>query len=374
MNILFITELEPFPPNRGERIRSYNLINSILEFADNLILIAGNAPPKEKRYASIEYLKYPGKPTRNRWINLLYLFMRRRSFTRLLNGILSAHQINMVFIDFNFFGNYIQVFKNRGIRVTYGTHNIQSYLNYQRPVKGLKEHLYLHTEFFFEKLHERIFFKQADHLIGVSDEDLNYYRKRLKLSRTYLVPNYINENEYLGYCDAEKKQQIIMTGNFNTFQNYYGLRWFLENVWDKELAELAGLVIVGHGSKEQFQLICQDGIYSSSITAMGSVDNLKGHIAESKAAIIPLQHGSGTRLKCIEAMALKTNIVSTSVGVEGIKHDGSILIADDALSFKECLIRVLKNEIKNEEKAYQVFLSEYSFQANTPRLQRVLKS
>lgn len=371
MNLLYITELKPFPPDRGERIRSYNLINSLLEISDRMILIAGNAPPVEDRYGKAQFIPLPRMSTKNRWINLLFLFFRNKSLLRIVKDILAENEIDQVFLDYNFLGHYIQFFKKRGIKVTYGTHNVQSYLNFQRPVTGWRERLYVNLKFRLEKIHENRYFKKADRLIGVSEEDLEYYRGKIGITHLFLIPNYVDESEYLGY-KATKKQQIIMTGNFNAFQNYAGLKWFLENVWDKELAEQAELIIVGHGSKERFDAILSDGVFADRVKAMGSVENLKGYIAESKAAIIPLQHGSGTRLKCIEAMALKTNIVSTSVGAEGIKHLGSICIADEPEQFKKGLISVLSKEIENEEKAFGVFMEEYSSMANTHKLKTVL--
>lgn len=373
MNLLYITELEPFPPDRGERIRSYHLINSLLEFSDRMVLLAGNEPPVKKRYEKVEYVPMPGLRTRNRWINLLFLFFRNRSLMRLLSNILDRHEIDQVFLDYDFLGHYIRFFKGKGIRVTYGTHNVQSYLNIQRPVTGWREKLYVALKFRLEKLHEKRYFKKADLLIGVSDEDIAYYRHRLGITSLCLIPNYIDEKEYRGY-DGEKGQQVIMTGNFNAFQNYAGLKWFLEHVWDSGLSERAELLIAGHGSKEKYDTILKEGMHPDRVKALGSVDDLKGLIARSIAAIIPLQHGSGTRLKCVEAMALKTSIVSTSVGAEGIRHNGAIVIADDPGDFKKGLLRVLNGEINNEEAAYRVFLEEYSSSANTERLKAALLS
>ena len=51
--------------------------------------------------------------------------------------------------------------------------------------------------------------------------------------------------------------------------------------------------------------------------------------------IVPLRVGGGTRVKILNAWALGTAVVSTSVGCEGLKaHDGvNILIRDDPVDF-----------------------------------------
>ncbi len=372
MDILFITELAPFPPDRGERIRSYNLINSILEFADRLHLLSGSAPPGSDRYRKVTHHEFPEFYSKNRWMNLLLLFFRRRRFVKTLEALADSVHPDLVFLDYNFFGNYIRIFKKRGIRVLYGTHNVQSRLNYQKPAYNLRDLIHKKIRFVMERVHERIYFRDADVLIAVSEEDLVLYRNRLKHPNPYLIPNYIDEKEYTEELAAVKKDQVIMTGNFFAFQNHSGLRWFLEEVWDEELAGLANFIIAGHWSKEFVDQIKLGNACVENVRALGTVSNLKGYIAESRAAIIPLMHGSGTRLKCIEAMALKTNIVSTSLGVEGIRHDGAILTADNAADFKNKLISVLNDEVHNEEKAYQIFLDNYSYSSITPKLKSIL--
>ena len=77
---------------------------------------------------------------------------------------------------------------------------------------------------------------------------------------------------------------------------------------------------------------------SKLIRALGEVDDMKPYIGKARATVVPLLHGSGTRLKCIESMALKTQLISTNVGAEGIEHEGSIIIADNPQIFKKIFL------------------------------------
>ena len=126
MNILFITEINPFPPNSGESIRSYHLINSLLEFTDKLYLISGSAPPDKEKYRKITYRQFPMIYSKNRWKNLICLFRRNRSLSRIMRDLIDSDQIDIVFLDYKFIGNYIKLFKDRPTKIIYGTHNVQS--------------------------------------------------------------------------------------------------------------------------------------------------------------------------------------------------------------------------------------------------------
>ena len=67
----------------------------------------------------------------------------------------------------------------------------------------------------------------------------------------------------------------------------------------------------------------------------GFVADLRPHLAEAAAVVVPLRLGGGTRLKIVEAMAMGKAIVSTTLGAEGIDavHGRDILIADEPERF-----------------------------------------
>ena len=62
---------------------------------------------------------------------------------------------------------------------------------------------------------------------------------------------------------------------------------------------------------------------------------------------MPLRMGSGARLKVLESLTMAKPLVSTSLGCEGIdvQHDKHILIADDAASFADAVIKTLDEPV-----------------------------
>jgi glycosyltransferase involved in cell wall biosynthesis len=186
-----------------------------------------------------------------------------------------------------------------------------------------------------------------------------------------LLSNFVDGT---GYIPAENKRPyIIMTGNFESFQNYYGLKWFLEEVWSKELAEITELYLLGRGSAHALAGISGERRFDR-IRIIDRENEILEYLAGAKVSVVPLWHGSGTRLKCIEAMAIRTQLVSTSIGAEGIDHRGSILIGDTPERFREQIIRVLKGETDHTEQALQVFNEKYSAAVIGQQLDRVISS
>jgi len=61
---------------------------------------------------------------------------------------------------------------------------------------------------------------------------------------------------------------------------------------------------------------------------------------------------------------LRTQLLSTSKGAEGIEHEGSIAIADTPEGFAERLAEILEDKMDTTEKAYNVFMNIYSSKPN----------
>ena len=205
----------------------------------------------------------------------------------------------------------------------------------------------------------------------VSEEDKKYHQSFIGKDKIFIIPNFLVESEYTT-GNAEKENYVLMTGNFRAFQNAYGLEWFIREVWDKEICSATRLVLAGLHS-DKLHALLKEKYDMTNIEAVGEADDLKPYIARAKASIVPLLHGSGSRLKCIESMALKTQVISTSRGAEGIIHDQSIVIADTPVDFKNKLLSVLAGKINLTEVAYNAYLKRYALKPNKIIFEAIIK-
>jgi glycosyltransferase involved in cell wall biosynthesis len=66
-------------------------------------------------------------------------------------------------------------------------------------------------------------------------------------------------------------------------------------------------------------------------------------IATASVCVVPLRIGSGTRLKILEAAAMGKAIVSTHLGVEGLKfvNGRELLLADEPQAFAQAVAILL---------------------------------
>lgn len=375
MKILFFTELSPFPINGGERIRSYGLLKALATTGHKVIAAVQNRDEvdiSKYRIEGVEFFLYKAEQEGLfRRILLLQYLLPQPKVVSSLKFLLEERKPDIIFIDYGFLGHYISLFKQFNIPVVYGTHNSQSQLTLQRPSPGLFKFIRKWQRVAMEMFHERKFLGEADALVVVSEADKKYHSQFIKSDKVFVIPNFLDEDRYTKDDTVIKDERLlVMTANFNAFMNFEGVKWFLSKVWNDSLDQKWRLCFVGKGSEFLTQRIPVAKRFNN-IEFLGPVDDVIPYLRKASALVIPLLHGSGSRLKCLEAMALKIPVISTPKGVEGIKSD-SFIVASGAKAFQQILCLNDFYSAADVEGAYRDFLEEYCIVAVGAKLKDIV--
>lgn len=96
--------------------------------------------------------------------------------------------------------------------------------------------------------------------------------------------------------------------------------------------------IVGGNPSPEVRALAGPGV---SVT--GRVDEVQPYLARASALVVPLAIGGGTRLKIVEALALGTPVLSTTIGAQGLGlvHGTHLLLADGAQAFAQAALELL---------------------------------
>jgi len=367
--IAYATYVAPIPANSGERIRAVNLIKAIRSLGYRVEAVVGNYDDIDLGAQSGPGICY--QPIALPWPSLTEPSIYFRARQAFLDQVIALHhtrRLTAVILDYGFLGAHIAPLSRLNVPIILGTHNQESALTGQRSASSLRKRASDRLQQAIEFAHERIFFAAADALLCVSDADRHAYARYVPPERIFVLPNFVDVPDTYG--SEIKQPRIMMTGSFDNFQNRAGLDWFIREVWDDSLRARTQLCVAGKQS-ERAVAAYED----RRIDGLGSRDDLLIEIARSQCAIVPLRHGAGTRLKCVEAMAVRTPIVTTAKGCEGIEHEGAFFVADDVAAFRAALHQVLDDPQKARsaaDKARQVFDRRYSLAANSAILERVL--
>jgi glycosyltransferase involved in cell wall biosynthesis len=129
--------------------------------------------------------------------------------------------------------------------------------------------------------------------------------------------------------------------------NEQGVMWFLKKVWPLVLSAQPKVKfhLAGKGLRKTDPRFFQLGIVNH-----GEVSNAEDFMHQHGLMIVPIQAGSGIRIKTLEAMALGIPVVSTSIGAQGLAVESGtqMIIADDPAVFANGIVQLLLNPIASQ--------------------------
>lgn len=137
---------------------------------------------------------------------------------------------------------------------------------------------------------------------------------------------------------------ILTLGSLNYPPNADGIRWFAREVFPRIVAQFPAvtLTIIGKNPPADLQAL-HDG---RQIHVTGYVPDLTPYMAKAAVVVVPVRAGSGMRVRLLEAFARAMPSVTTTIGLEGIEavNGREVLVADDPASFAEATLRLLKDK------------------------------
>jgi glycosyltransferase involved in cell wall biosynthesis len=186
------------------------------------------------------------------------------------------------------------------------------------------------------------------HVVAVSGNDRSLMSPMTDPSRITVVPTGVEVSSYhLDACTGRSEKFVMFLGSMDWPANIDGVEFFCAEIWPRVIAAVpdARFQVVGRNPPPRIQRLA-----SSSVEIVGGVESVLQYLRGAPVFVVPLRVGGGTRLKIYEAMAAERAIVSTSVGAEGLDfEDGrDLVIADDATSFGDAVIRLLADPAARE--------------------------
>jgi len=191
--------------------------------------------------------------------------------------------------------------------------------------------------------YERRAWPRFNSIIAMSEVDRQEILRYSGGTPVQVVPNGVDTHR-LQIHDEGKTPTLIFVGWTRHAPNRDGLQWFLDTIWPdiRQAHATARFVVISRSlPQDLYERVSND----PRIDYLADIEDAYPAVGKSWVSIVPLRIGSGTRLKILEAMAVGTPVVSTSVGCEGIAtHDGEgIIIADTPKEFRNAVLTMLND-------------------------------
>jgi glycosyltransferase involved in cell wall biosynthesis len=370
LKILFVSQMPASPPRFGAQARMHGLMTQLARRHDlTAVMLVDQEFDIEECYADMrsycrDVVLVPNPHGRNglaKRLLQLRSIASSRSFQRLrvsvpalqqvIDQLLRTKRFDVVNLEFPYLGHFDLRQSRPSARLPsliVDSHEIAYDLERQFASCGGSPLRRLLAGINWRKLRkeELATYGTADGVFLCSKDDEQRLLKEVPGVPTAVIPN-AADVEY--YCPASAYPQpdgrtIVYFGLLSTIPNVDAVGYFVREVWPhiaEKHPEARFKIIGGRAPLSLLELA------GPRVEFTGYVTDLRPHLAEAAAVVVPLRLGGGTRLKIVEAMAMGKAIVSTTLGAEGIKAiaQRDILIADQPTTFAHAVSRLLTDPV-----------------------------
>ncbi len=360
MNILFLSTENPYPPNSGHLLRTYNILRHAAVEHDVFFLgfikkkeDAIYVEPIRKMCKSADVFVIPDDISRfrlclslllNLFSPLPYIARKyyRKDFNKRMKEILENNRIDVVHFDMLHMARYRENIKD--LPTVLVEHNVESLRlrrlsrNSRNPILKLflfYQYLKLYR---FEKREPRFF----DVCTPVSQNDADTLREMGAGGNLTIIPNGVDTGYFSPGNKKAAPRSLVWVGAMNDMYNSEAVNYFCEEIFPlihKEVPDVKFTAIGKSPTKKLMRLASAN----KNIKVLGYVDDVRGAIDEAAVYIAPIKSGGGTKLKVLNALSMARPVVTTTVGAEGIevRDNEHLLIADGPKLFAKRTVELL---------------------------------
>lgn len=335
MNIVILSPKDITNINHGAAIRIYNLAKGLAMCNNKVTLISIPYFSKGRFFREKTYQQ-------NLTIIVASLLETIFSLKFFLKKLITA---TIIQIEFPTFSPLIPILKILGKPVILDEHGVEiEFLNEINAALGKKVSF---REYLQTLCLEAIGVKFASCVFTCSRADMEKIQFFYKLpkSKIAVIPNGVSE-DFLETVQAYNygKPTALFIGSFDHAPNLFATKFLLSYIIPILFEKNKEVIFVFVGKNPPYWL--SQNSFGGRIKIIRNVKDVRAFIAGANVVTVPIFHGSGTRIKILESMALCKPVISTSKGAEGLEvNDGKhILIKNNYMDFVICILQILRNK------------------------------
>ncbi len=380
MRILFLTQIIPYPPNAGPRVKTWNVLRYLVGQGHEVTLVSFVRPEEVPFVPTLREVctdVYTVSIQRSRLADVYYLLRSNLSgrpflierddlkpMRQLVRRLLADQDFDVVHADqltMTQFALEVKNLKKTRPFTIFDAHNatwtISDRLLDNVP-PFLKPILWLETRRI--QRYEGMLVRTFDHTMVVIPQDQDNLlvgvattQRPMLEKRISVIPIAVDTRELLPIQRQRQSLNVMTLGSLNYPPNVDGIRWFLQEVFPlvQQKVPQVTLTIIGKSPPTDFTEAAQQ--QPGTIEVTGYVDDLTPYMEQAALMVVPVRAGSGMRVRLLEAFARAMPAVTTTIGLEGISanHEEHVLVADTAASFAEETVRLLQDDALQERLA-----------------------
>ncbi len=415
MRILFLTQIIPWPPDAGPKVKTWQVLQYLKEQGHEVHLVSFVRAEEEKHVHALERVCASVRTVliqRSTIANAKYYlksWMSGRPFLierddlagmrELVRAAIAEENLDIVHADqlsmaqFAFEDAYPlhelgsnQRGGNKRPCLVFDAHNAtwtimermrQTMSWYLKPV--------LTVEAGRIRRYEGEIIQSFDHTFAVAQPDAVALREAVtslpghpdvSKAPITVIPIGVDTQRIQPVQRRPASMNILTLGTLHYPPNADGVRWFAREVFPlvREKAPQACLTIAGKNPPKDFIKMAEEDPQHLIVT--GYVPDLEPYFTEAALVVVPVRAGGGMRVRILEAFARGMPAVTTTVGLEGIeaRPGEDIFVEDTPQGFASAVLNVLGDarlQDKLAQNGRHLAESRYDFRVVLQDLDRV---
>ena len=396
--LLYLTHRIPYPPNKGDKIRSFHWLKGLASKYD-IYLGTFIDTPEDEQYAN-EVKKYCRevfierlKPTQAKIKSLTGLFSGQALSVPYYSNSAFQNWVSRCVCDNNidealiFSSPMAQFVEGRAFQVMRRVMDFvdidsDKWQQYATAKSGLMRSLYAREAkklFQYEKkIHDlfsaSVFVSSKEsvafqELISEPSNKITYVNNGVDFN--YFSPKIKHDNPYI-----ERTPVLVFTGAMDYWANVDAVVWFVQTVFPQLKAKFPDVMFYIVGSKPAQEVEKLRNIEGVVVT--GRVEDVRPYMQYASVVVAPMRIARGIQNKVLEGMAMAKPCVVSDQAWAGIDAaDGKELrVANTQAEWVACLSHLLLKDdaLKMGEKARQFVIEQFSWANNVTRLIAILQN
>jgi len=394
--LLFLCHRIPYPPNKGDKIRSFNFLKK-LSTRYKVILAAFVDDPADlkyrkeiEKYCQEVYLKEIDPKVRKLCSLKGFLsgealsvaFYRDKEMFDWLKSVAQRETVSVGWVFSSTMAQYLPALKPQRPQVVIDYVDVDS----EKWLAYSEKHRWPMSYIYGREGRKLLDFEvdmagNADHGLFVTRDEAQLFRELApsvanKIGHVengvdidYFDPQLNYENPY-----PSKQKVLVFTGAMDYWANEEAVSWFVQNVLPliQQQEPDAHFYIVGARPSAAVNKLAQQ----HQVHVTGSVVDIRPYLAHAITAVTPLRVARGVQNKVLEAMAMAKPVVATQGAIEGIRATASLrtLVADKPSEFADKVVSLLQGDNAEQfgQEGRQLVVDTYSWSSCLQPLEQIL--
>lgn len=359
MKILFLSQRVPYPPNRGDKITTWRLIERMSRTHEVRAVAFAHDSGDFEAAAKLTEMGMPTTPIafherRQKLVSLPLLATSTpltlgvygsRDLQRQVDEL--AHWADAAYAYSSSMGAFLEPHHIPRV-MHFGELDSDKWRQYATRTSFPMSWVYAREARTLQHFETRIANAFTDNVFCTQLEQ-RIFDERIPGCPSTVLRNGVDLESFAPAPELAESGHLMFTGVMNYYPNVDGCVWFCESILPliRERHPNARFSIVGSKPSPEVERLAK----IEGVTVTGFVDSTADWMQRAQVAVAPLRIARGIQNKVLEAMAMGLPTVGTTCATQGVEgeHERDFLVADDARTFADNVIRLLDDAVAAQE-------------------------